>query len=83
VEVSGQLHASVTLALVKAPLYLLDRKVGGQKSRSERCGVEKNLTSAENRTPFVQPLACGYIDRAIPAPRITGVGTEIVTETGL
>jgi hypothetical protein len=39
------------------PRYPLYRRLGGPQSRSERHGEEKNLASAGNRTPAVQPVA--------------------------
>jgi hypothetical protein len=41
--VTGQLHAPAALHPGKSPRYLFDRRLGGPRSRSERCGVEKNL----------------------------------------
>jgi hypothetical protein len=42
-EVSGQLHAPVTLPPGKQPWYPLYRGLGGPHSRSEHYGEEKNL----------------------------------------
>jgi hypothetical protein len=43
-------------------LYLIDR-LGAIESRPGRCGIEKNLPPAGNRTPAVQSLACRCTDR--------------------
>jgi hypothetical protein len=40
----------------KSPRYPLETRLGGPQSRSGRCGEEKNLASAGNRTPAVQPV---------------------------
>jgi hypothetical protein len=40
-----------------APRYPLDRRLGGPHRRSWRNGEEKNIASAGNRTPVVQPVA--------------------------
>jgi hypothetical protein len=46
--------------------YPLDRRLGGPQSRSGRCGEEKDLATAGNRTPILQPVAYRYSDWAIP-----------------
>jgi hypothetical protein len=51
-EVSGQLHAPAALIPGKAPLYLLDRRLGGPQSRSGCCGEEENLA-----LPGIEPGA--------------------------
>jgi hypothetical protein len=51
----------------KSPWYSLDRRLGGPQSQSGRCGEEKNLTLAGNRTPAIQPVARRCTDWAIPA----------------
>jgi hypothetical protein len=61
-EVSGQLHAPVALLPGKQLLDPLDRRLGGTQSSSGRCGGEKNLAPAVNRTRAVQPVARHYID---------------------
>jgi hypothetical protein len=50
----------------RSPLYLLDRSLGGPKSRPQRCAEKKNLASAGNRTPAVQPVSRRYTDWATP-----------------
>jgi hypothetical protein len=60
--VSGQLHAPAALPRGKNPRYPFNRTIGGTQSRGRRSGEEKSLTSAENRTPAVQPLARHYTD---------------------
>jgi hypothetical protein len=67
-EVSGQLHATAAFPSGKSPRYPLDRRVGGLQSLSGRCGEEKDVALAENRTPAVQPVACRYTDSVIPTP---------------
>jgi hypothetical protein len=58
---SGQLHAPAALPTgERAPLYTLDRRLGGPQSRSGRRGEEKNLSSAGIRIPAVQPVARRY-----------------------
>jgi hypothetical protein len=50
------------------PLYHLGKrpwKLGEPQSRGGRCGEDKNLAPAGNRTPAIQSVA--YIDWAIPA----------------
>jgi hypothetical protein len=64
-EVSGQLHAPAALTRGEEPRYPLDRWPGGPQSRSGRCAEEKNLASAGNRTPAVQPVDRCYTDCAI------------------
>jgi hypothetical protein len=61
---SGQLHAPATLPQEKDSFshYSLDRRLGGAQRRSGRCGVEEISYSVGNRTPVVQPAACGYPD---------------------
>jgi hypothetical protein len=39
-----------------APRYPLDRRLGGPQSRSGRCGEQKYLVPAGNRSPTVQPV---------------------------
>jgi hypothetical protein len=41
----------------ESPRYSLDRRLGGPQSQSGRNVEEKNLSSAGNRTPAVQPVA--------------------------
>jgi hypothetical protein len=41
----------------RSPQYLLHRRLGGLQTRSERCGEDKQLGPARNRTPAVQPVA--------------------------
>jgi hypothetical protein len=47
-EVSGKLQ---NLPPGKESLYPLDKMFGGPRSRSERCGEEKNLAPTGIRTP--------------------------------
>jgi hypothetical protein len=49
------------------PRYPQGRMLGGSHSRSGRCGGEKNITIARNRTRAVQHVARRYTDWAIPA----------------
>jgi hypothetical protein len=42
-EMSGQLHAPAALSPRKRPWYLLDWRLDGLQSLSERCGIKKNL----------------------------------------
>jgi hypothetical protein len=56
----GELHASAALPLGKEHLVPLDRRMGGQKSRSEHYGEE--IVPFANRTPAVQPVARRYAD---------------------
>jgi hypothetical protein len=61
--VSGRSQASAALPPWKAPpRYPFDKKLGGPQSRAGRCGEEKNLAPAGNKTPAVQPIACRYTD---------------------
>ena len=54
-EVSGQLHVSASLALwIEAPLYPLERRLGGPQSRLEWCGRQKE--SAVGTLPLVVRL---------------------------
>jgi len=39
-EVSGQLYALEALSSGEEPQYILDRRLGGPQSWSERCGEE-------------------------------------------
>jgi hypothetical protein len=39
----------------KGPQYLLDRRLGGLQCRSGRCGEDRKLTLAENRTSILRP----------------------------
>jgi hypothetical protein len=41
----------------RSPRYQLDRRLGGLQSRFGPCAREKNLATAGNKTPTVQPLA--------------------------
>jgi hypothetical protein len=41
----------------KSPRYPLDMRLGGLESRSGRCGEEKHLAPAGNRTPAVHPVS--------------------------
>jgi hypothetical protein len=41
-EVGGQLHATAALPAGKSPWYPLDRRLGGNQSRSGGGGEEKN-----------------------------------------
>jgi hypothetical protein len=61
-EVNGQLRAPVALSLRKEPRYPLDKRKGGPQRRSGRCGEEKNLAPAGNRTPAAQSVARRYTD---------------------
>jgi hypothetical protein len=56
-EVSGQCHAPTALPLGIETRYPLDTRLGGSQSRSGRCGGEKNLAPAGNRTRALQPVA--------------------------
>jgi hypothetical protein len=56
-EVSGQLHTLATLPQGKDPRFPLDRTLGESQSWSGHCGQEKNLDSARNQTPAIQPVA--------------------------
>jgi hypothetical protein len=56
------------LYLRRSPQYPLERRLGGPQGRSGRCGEEKNLASAGNRTPAVQLVARRYTDWVIQAP---------------
>jgi hypothetical protein len=58
----GQLHVPAALLRGKLPWCPLERRLGGPHSRSRRCGEEKNLASAGNRTPTVQLVARCYTD---------------------
>jgi hypothetical protein len=49
----------------KSRQYLLDRRLGGSQSRSGRCGEEKNLAPARNKTPAIQPVPRRYTERAM------------------
>jgi hypothetical protein len=42
-EVSGQLHTPAGLHTGKEPLVHMNRRLGGSKSLSERCGEEKSV----------------------------------------
>jgi hypothetical protein len=57
----------------KIPRYSLDRRLGGPQSRSGRCGGERNLALAGNRTPAVQPVARRCTDWAVPTPALCHV----------
>jgi hypothetical protein len=59
-EVSGKLHALAALPPGKEPPVLIRYEAGWAQSRSGRCGEEKNLAPAGNRTPVVQPVARRY-----------------------
>jgi hypothetical protein len=49
---------SMALSLLgNNPRYYLYRRLGGTQSLSGRYGEEKNLASAENRTPADKPVA--------------------------
>jgi hypothetical protein len=52
-ELSDQIHAPAALPPGKELQVPLDRRLSGPQSRSGRCGAEKNLAPAENRTPAV------------------------------
>jgi hypothetical protein len=57
-EVSGQLHALVTLSLGKEPRYPLDRMLGGPYGLDTgHYEVEKNSYPARNQTLAIQPIA--------------------------
>jgi hypothetical protein len=56
-DVSGQLHASDALPQGKEPQYVLGMRLSEPQSRSGRCGGEKILTLAGNRTRVIQPVA--------------------------
>jgi hypothetical protein len=45
------LHANAALPPGEIYRYLLDRKLAGPQSWTERCGEQKNLAIARNRTP--------------------------------
>jgi hypothetical protein len=59
-KVSCQLHASAALPPDRSLQYPLDRRLGGPKRRSARCGEEKTLAPARIQTPTVQPVARRY-----------------------
>jgi hypothetical protein len=65
-EVSGQLHVPGDLPQGNRLWYPLDKKLGGPQSQSGRCGQEKNLASAGNRTPAVQPVAIPSEPKTLP-----------------
>jgi hypothetical protein len=51
---SVELHAAAAVL----PMYLLDRRLGGPQSRSERYGIEKNLLQLGFEPwPSSQPIA--------------------------
>jgi hypothetical protein len=53
----------IALSLCKdPPQYPLGRNLGVSQNRSGRCGVEKTLVPAGNRTLAVQPVARAYTD---------------------
>jgi hypothetical protein len=57
-EVSGQLHSATALPPEKDPWYPLDRRLGGDQSRSGRDGEEKNSQSLPGlEPPAIQPVA--------------------------
>jgi hypothetical protein len=58
-EMSYQLHASAALLSQEKPP---DKKFGEAQSRSGRCIEDKNLSSAWDRIPAVQPVASRYTD---------------------
>jgi hypothetical protein len=58
----GQLHVPAGLLPGKLPWYPFERRLGVPQSRSRRCGEEKNLASAGDRTPAVQPIVRSYTD---------------------
>jgi hypothetical protein len=62
-ELSGQLDALAALPRGNRLHCPLDGRLGGLQSRSGRCGEEKNLGYAENRTLAVQPVAYRCADR--------------------
>jgi hypothetical protein len=51
----------------RAPLFPLDRRLGGPQSQSELYGEEKNLALAKNGTLAIQPVARRYTIWAILA----------------
>jgi hypothetical protein len=61
-ERSGQLYAPAALPPGKEPRYPLDKRLGGPQSRFGRCGEQKSLALARNRTPAVQPVVRRYVD---------------------
>jgi hypothetical protein len=64
-EVSGQLHALTVLPQGKQPRRLLGRRLGGPQRRAGRYGGEKNVATARNRNPAIQPRPRRYTDRDI------------------
>jgi hypothetical protein len=50
-EVNGQFHAPAALPPGKEPLVPIGEEAGGPKSRSGRCGEEKNFQSP----PGIEP----------------------------
>jgi hypothetical protein len=56
----------------KKTRYPLYKRLGCSRSRSRRCGEEKNLVLPGNRTRVVQPVARRYTDWAVPTPILPG-----------
>jgi hypothetical protein len=50
-EVSGQFHTHAALPRGNSSRYPLDRRLCGPQSRSERCGVEKDLLPLPGTEP--------------------------------
>jgi hypothetical protein len=55
-EVSGHFHVLAVLPSENCLRYPLDKSLGGSQSRSGRCGEEKILASARNRTRALKPV---------------------------
>jgi hypothetical protein len=60
VKIGGQFTPRPICTRGNCPQYLSKRRLGGPHSRSECCGGERRLTTAENRVPGVQPIAPRY-----------------------
>jgi hypothetical protein len=64
-EVSAQLHAQTALPPGKSPPDYTGGWVGPTAGLE---AVKKNVATAGNGTPTVQPVVCRYTDWAIPTP---------------
>jgi hypothetical protein len=59
------------------PRHPLHMRLGGPRSRSGRCGEEKNITPPRTRTPTVQSVARRYIEWDIPTPLSFEIAKQI------